>query len=198
MSVKSRSRKLALLFAIAFFFCSSTAWAIDGYKDRRGPFIGIGFGGGAGSVHINDDNFTSGLEGGGDLGLHLNVNGGGGVTENIVFGAELNTWIRTVSVHDTRLNHQHWSFNAVGEFFLAHGLFVDAGLGLAYAISEASHQNVQTRRYQEMGLALRAGTGFEYFLNGTVAAGLRFGYTRHFYENVEFDTFQGALTLRWY
>lgn len=192
------SRSLSLLLVAAFLLSASTAHAIDGYKDRHGPFIGVGLGGGPGSVHVSDDRFESGLEDGGDLGLHLHAIVGGGVSDHILLGAELNSWIRTVAIHDTRLNHQHWSLNANGDFFLIDGLYVGAGLGLAYAISDTTRTGIQTQRYQEMGLSVKGNAGYEFFLNGTVAAGLRFSYTRHLYANIDFDTFHGGITLRWY
>ncbi len=191
-------RTIAALLAISFLLTASSAWAIDGYKDRHGFFIGGGIGGGPGAVHIADEPFDSGLEGTGDLGLAPSLIVGGGATDRLVFGAEANTWIRTVSRHGNRLNHQHWSFNAVTNFFVIHGFYLEAGIGLGYAFSDATTNQGDERRYQEMGLAGKIGTGFEYFLDGTIAAGMNFGYTRHFYSNVDFDTFTGAITLRWY
>ena len=49
-----------------------------------------------------------------------------------------------------------------------------------------------------MGLALKGGAGFEYFVNGQIAIGARVGYVRHFYSNGDFDTVAGGITLRWY
>lgn len=192
------SRILAAVVAALILLSASSAWAIQGYKDRHGFFVGGGIGGGPGSVILDDGDVASGLEGTGDLGLHLNLIAGGGMTDNIVFGAEVNSWIRTVAINQNQLNHQQWSFNAVGDFFLVHGLFLEGGLGLAYAYSDGQRADGTSHRYQEMGLAAKLGLGFEYFLNGTVAAGIRFGYTRHFYSRVDFDTFTGSVMLRWY
>ena len=189
-------RTIALLVAITFFLTASTAWAIQGYKDRHGTFYGWGIGGGPGAVHIDDG--ASGLEGTGELGLHLHGIVGGGMSENLIFGAEANSWIRTVSIGDSSLNHQHWSFNALASFFLVEGLFLEGGVGLAYAISNYEAAGGAESRHQEMGLAFKVGTGFEYFLDGTYAAGMRFGYTRHVYSNIDFDTFIGSVTIRRY
>lgn len=189
-------RSIAFIIATAFFLSASTAWAIQGYKDRHGTFYGWGIGGGPGAVAIDDG--TSGLENTGELGLHLHAIVGGGMSENLIFGAEANSWIRTVSVGNSSLNHQHWSFNAVSNFYLVEGLFLEGGLGLAYGISNYQAADGAESRHQEMGLSFKAGTGFEYFLDGTVAAGMKFGYTRHVYSNIDFDTFIGSVTLRWY
>lgn len=191
-------RLSSLILASTILLTSAQASALSGYKDRRGPFLGFGLGGGLGAVHVDDEHFTTGLDEGGQPGFHLQAVAGGGVNKVVVLGAELNTWIRTVSVQEARLNHQHWSLNAAADFFIIDGFFLGAGAGLAYAFSDATRQNAEKRRYQEMGLALKGAAGYEFFLNGTVAAGLRLSYTRHIYQNVDFDTFQGALTIRWY
>lgn len=191
-------RLIALCIATIILFSATSAWALDGYKDRHGLFAGGGIGGGPGSIVLDDGDVLSGLEGTGDLGLHLHGIVGGGVTDRLVMGAEINSWIRTVSVNNSSLNHQQWSANAVADFFLVHGLFIEAGLGLAYAYSDGQRDDGSTSRYQEMGLAAKAALGFEYFLNGNAAAGIRFGYTRHFYSRVDFDTFTGGIMLRWY
>ena len=189
-------RFIALLITASILLTASTAWAIQGYKDRHGSFYGLGIGGGPGAVDIDDG--ASGLEGTGELGLHMHAVVGGGLSENLLFGAEANSWLRTVSIGDSSLYHQHLSFNAVSNLFVVDGLFVEAGLGLAYAISNFETAQGETSRHQEMGLAGKVGVGFEYFLDGTVAAGMKFGYTRHIYSNIDFDTFVGTVTLRWY
>lgn len=191
-------RLSAFLIASIILLFSAQAFALSGYKDRRGPFLGVGLGGGPGAVHVDDDQFSTGLDEGGQLGFHLQAIAGGGVNKYVTLGAELNSWIRTVAVQEARLNHQHWSLNAAADFFIIDGVFLGAGAGLAYAFSDATRQNLERRRYQELGLALKGAAGYEFFLNGTVAAGLRLSYTRHFYQNVDFDTFQGAITIRWY
>lgn len=191
-------RLIAVSIALIVLLTAGSATAIQGYKDRHGLFVGGGLGGGPGAVHVADEPFESGLEGTGDLGLAPHLIVGGGASDNLLFGAEANSWIRTVDVHGNRLNHQQWSFNAVTNFFVFQGLYLEGGLGLSYAFSDAVTAEGEERRYQEMGLSAKIGTGFEYFLDGTIAAGMRFGYSRHFYSDVDFDSFIGAVTLRWY
>ncbi len=188
-------RIIASLIALSFLLTASTAWSIQGYKDRHGTFVGGSIGGGPGSVQYDDQD--TGLEGRGNLGLATNLIFGAGATSNVLFGAEVNNWTRTTDVGGDTLTHMHWSFNAMSNIFLVEGLFVEGGLGLAYGMSD-TRVGGEERSHSEMGLALKAGTGFEYFVDGTVAAGLGFGYTRHFYSNIDFDTFIGSIRLRWY
>jgi hypothetical protein len=77
-------------------------------------------------------------------------------------------------------------------------LFLEGGGGLAYGIYDVAKFDRQVERYQELGLALKGGAGFEFFVNGQVAIGMRFGYTRHLYTNGSYDVVNGGLTLRWY
>lgn len=191
-------RSLGVLLALAVFAFSANAAAIDGYKDRRGIFVGAGVGGAFGAVDVDDNDIRTGFEEGGELGLHLNGIIGGGWTNHILFGTEMNWWIRNTEVGQQRLNHQHLSFNAVTNVFLLGPLYAEAGLGLAYAVFDAWTGEQQTRQYREMGVAAKLGAGFEYFINGTVAPGFHVGYTRHFYQRAEFDTFKAGVTIRWY
>ena len=187
-------RIIAGLIALAFLLSASSAWAIQGYKDRHGFFVG----GGPGAVHHGDDAFETGIERGGAFGFAPHLVIGGGATDNLVFGAELNNWIHLTDVHSNRVNHQQWSANAMANIFIVHGLYLDAGLGLGYAFTDTVTASGETSRHQELGLSTKLGLGIEYFLDGTIAAGMRFGYTRHFYRMVDFDTLVGNVYLRWY
>ncbi|TDP73716.1 hypothetical protein [Bradymonas sediminis] len=193
-------RALAALFIAGFvLMMSSSAFALDGYADRKGVFVGLGVGGGIGAVANEDDGITNGLGDGRKLGLSLHGIIGGGVNKNIVLGLGVNTWIRNVEQGSQDYHHQHWNFLANGNFFLIDGLYIDAGAGLAYASYDATIGPV-TQTYNEMGLALRGGLGYEFFLNGTHALGMNVGYTRHFYFDADaaFDTIGATIGIRWY
>lgn len=184
-----------VLFALLW---SSQASALDAYKDRRGLFVGLGIGGGAGQVNTGKRDELSGFDDNYKLGLNVNGMIGGGWTRNIVFGSEFNWWIRNVQIGGKELAHRHMSFNAVTNVFVLGPLYVHGGAGLAYAVYDTYNAGKQVTEYGEMGLSLKAGLGFEYFVNGTVAAGIQAGYTRHFYEYAEFDTISAGMTIRWY
>jgi|GEM_PF-1389224 len=189
----------ALLIVASVMLLSSSAFALDGYADRKGVFVGLGVGGGIGAVDTEESGITNGLGDGRKLGLSLHGIIGGGVNKNILLGLGVNTWIRTTEQGSHEYSHQHWNFLANGNFFLIDGLYIDAGAGLAYADFDASIGDNVTN-YSEMGLALRAGLGYEYFLNGTHAVGLNVGYTRHFYFDADaaFDTIGATIGIRWY
>lgn len=182
----------------ALMLLASPSFALDAYKDRRGVFAGVNVGGGAGFAGVDSASELTGLDENRQLGLHLGAEVGGGLTKTLTGALEGNWWIRTVRLGDRRLNHQHLSFLPMIRYFIWDGLNVGAGAGLAYAVFDTERAGVETFRYREMGLALKFGAGYEFFVNGTIAAGIDAGYTRHFYSNADFDTLGAQVTLRWY
>jgi len=201
MEIKIMTRKMlpmtmATLCALTIMSISSSAFALDGYADRRGLFSGIGLGGGVGLVE--SENGSTGIDQGRKLGMHMSAIVGGGASEHIVVGGEANWWARTAQIGTRNLSHHHLSFNAIADVFILDGFYLEGGGGLAYTIFDAERSGQQIIRYQELGLAVKGGAGFEFFVNSQVAIGMKMGYTRHFYSNTDFDTVAGGITLRWY
>ena len=188
----------AAMCALVALCATQQAWALDGYQDKRGFFVGAGLGGGVGLLDGEEDQGTTGLDRGRKLGMHLSAIMGSGMTDNLVFGGEVNWWARTVDINDSSLNHNHLSFLALGNFFLFEGLFIEGGAGFAYGAYDSLLSNGEQTQWGEMGLGLKAGAGFEYFMNSQVAIGTRIGYTRHVYSKGDFDTVAGGITVRWY
>ncbi|MEM1348452.1 MAG: outer membrane beta-barrel protein [Myxococcota bacterium] len=176
---------------------TSSASALDGYQDRRGLFLGVGVGAGLGAA-ATDAQEQNGLDDGRRLGMHVNALVGGGATERLVLAAQGNMWRRTVSINDFASAHTHLSANAVANYFILDGLFLEAGAGLAYGSFDTFVQGQSSSRYREMGLATKAGAGFEFFVNSQTAIGAHFGYTRHFYARSNFDTLNLNISARWY
>lgn len=176
----------------------SQAFALDAYQDRRGIFAGVSVGGGAGFVGVDPVTDVTGLDENRRLGFHLGAEVGGGIGKQLTASLEGNWWIRTVTLGSRHLDHQHLNFMPTARFFIFDGFYAEGGAGLAYALFDAERNDVQIQKYREMGLAAKLGAGYEFFLNGTVAAGIKAGYTRHFYGNANFDTISGMVTVRWY
>ncbi len=192
------ARVAAVVCALCIMGVSGQAFALDGYADRRGLFVGAGLGGGVGLVNAEAPEDSTGIDRGRKLGMHLSGIVGGGVSDNLVLGAEANWWARSVRVNDAQLEHNHSSFLALGDFFLVDGLYIEGGAGFAYGAYDTVQGSGETTEFAEMGLALKGGAGFEYFVNGQIAIGARVGYVRHFYSRGDFDTVAGGITLRWY
>lgn len=182
---------------IALFF-GVEATALDAYEDRRGLFLGIGIGGGVGAATTTFDGDQTGLDEGRQLGLNLSATLGGGANEFLTLGGQGNWWIRTVKVGSRSLSHQHLNFLADANLFFFDGFYGEGGVGLAYAVFDTARNSETTFTYRELGLAAKVGAGYEFFMNGTTAVGFNASYTRHFYNNANFDTVNGAITVRWY
>lgn len=193
-----KSKIAGTLMLLAVTLVSSQAFALDAYKDRRGVFAGVNVGGAAGFAGVDSASELTGLEENRQLGLQLGAEVGGGLSKQITGALEANWWIRTVTLGPRRLDHQHFSFLPLARYFIWDGLNVGAGAGLGYAVFDTERNGVETFRYREMGLALKFVAGYEFFVNGTIAAGVDAGYTKHFYSNADFDTLGARVTLRWY
>lgn len=186
-----------MVFALATFVASQ-AFALDAYQDRRGIFAGVNVGGGAGFVGVDPVTDVTGLDENRRLGFHLGAEVGGGIGTRLTASLQGNWWIRTVTLGSRHLDHQHLNFMPTANLFIIDGFYAEGGAGLAYAVFDAERNDIRIQKYREMGLAAKLGLGYEFFLNGTVAAGIKAGYTRHFYGNANFDTISGMVTLRWY
>ena len=182
---------------LALLLVAQSAFAFDGYKDRRGPFFGVTAGAGIGASNVDEPSDITGLEDERAVGLQASVLVGGGATQDLVFWAEGSTWIRTVRINDLKLKHQHFNLIPTASYFVFDGLHPFLGFGLAYAAFN-TQRNDDTFLYREFGFAAKGGVGYEMFINGTVAIGAQLHYTRHFYGVASFDTFGGGLTVRWY
>ena len=109
------SRSIGIATFLALTLVASSAWALDGYKDRRGIFLGVGLGGGVGAADTDVDGEATGLDDGRQLGLDLSATLGGGVTEFLTVGAQGNWWIRTVQLGERSLEHQHLNLMVPGK-----------------------------------------------------------------------------------
>ena len=192
-----RYKLIQMFLFLGLVFGASQAWALDGYKDRRGVFGGLGVGGGVGASELDQEGESTGLDDVREMGLTLRAEVGGGYTKWLTFSGQGNWWIRTVEVGTRKLEHHHFNLLANGNVYFFDTLYATGGFGLTYAAFDASTL-LGTREYREMGFAAKAGVGAEFFVNGTVAAGVEATYTRHFYSNSYFDTVGGGLVMRWY
>ena len=191
-------RVIGCFVLLGAMLIASPGFALDAYQDRRGIFAGVSLGAGAGLVGVDAPGDLTGLNDNRRLGLHLGAEVGGGVNKIITGSLEGNWWIRTVTIGERHLDHQHLSLMPTVRAFFLDSIYVGAGAGIAYAVFDTERDGREIFKYREMGLALGGKAGYEFWLNGTVAAGIEAGYTRHFYGNANFDVLSGMVTLRWY
>jgi hypothetical protein len=155
---------LGLLIIAGILTTSASAFALDGYQDRRGLFTGIGLGGGAA---------FQGDERGGAMLIDLQL--GGGAAKDLTFDLDLDVWFQLMDHHD------NWMITPGPElnYFIAGGLFVRAGLGLAmvFITGEKIKDDVpgggKTSEETDFTLGgdFSLGLGYEFFAGANLALG---------------------------
>jgi len=169
---------------------SFDANALDLYQDRRGPFTGIGFGGGAA--------FQNGDPGGAFFG-DLQV--GGGASEHLTLNLDVDVWFQLMDTH------KNWLVNPGPEltyFFGDTGLYARAGIAMAfvYTLKESkknsdviSGDTPKTTDDNEFNLGgdFTLGFGYEFFMNSNLA--LDFGLEGDYVLKDGSDIISAAFTL---
>jgi len=186
-----RAVMVAAVFATGIG-ATTDASALDGYQSRENVFGGLSAGGAYGFVNRNGDLLDEGP------GMHLEGVLGGGVTDRLTLGVEVDWWSRSVdkgSSNDFTLHHG--SAGGVADLFVLGGFHLSGGAGFAYGICNGTREDDDCS-WQELGLAAEAGVGYEFWFNGTLAGTADLGYTHHFYSRTSFDTAALTFGLRWY
>ncbi len=146
----------AALLAVALFAAAFDAAALDGYRDRRGAFMGLGVGGGAA---IQDGDV------GGDAGFQLQI--GGGAAKWLTISLNLDTRMQHVS------GYTNWMFvpGPQIDVFILNALFVSAGVGIAFVFPDDEIAKAALKPGDDlvMGFDGRVGVGYEFFLGSDVA-----------------------------
>jgi hypothetical protein len=142
---------LAAVAALAFLSQAADAAALDGYRDRKGAFMGLGVGGGAA---------FQGGEVGGDAGFDLEV--GGGAAKWLTLSLDL----------DTRMQHvagfTNWMFvpGVQADVIILNALVVSAGVGIAFVFPD---EELMPDDDFTMGFDGMLGLGYEFFVGSDVA-----------------------------
>ena len=149
--LRSPSRWSAAVVAVAFFAMAFDASALDGYRDRKGAFMGVGVGGGAA---------IQGGEVGGEAGFDLEV--GGGAAKWLTLSLDLDTRMQRVS------DYTNWMFvpGVQVDFFILDALILSAGVGIAFVFPD---EELMPDDDFAMGLNGMLGLGYEFFVGSNVA-----------------------------
>jgi len=153
----SPSRWSAAALAVALLSVAFDAAALDGYRDRRGAFMGLAVGGGAA---VRDG------EVGGEAGAGFQLGGGAA------------KWLTISLDADLRMQHvdgfTDWMFvpGPQLDVFILNALFVSAGVGVAFVFPDddrAKGDALKTEDDFVMGLDAMVGIGYEFFVGSDVA-----------------------------
>lgn len=162
------------------------ALALDGYRDRRGLFYGVGFGGG--QTKADTDGADS------HIGYNFRARIGGGIDKNLTLDAELG--LNTVSYSQSGVDvEQNVSTVAIGgNLFVRDGLYLRLQGGIAELSVSADGNNGDT----ETGLFLGGGAGYEFFANADLAIGLGVDFQHQMYDDLNLSSLNLGITANWY
>jgi hypothetical protein len=197
MRLTKRTRHIPILTACILLLSASQSWALDGYQDRRGTYVGGGLGGAMATSEFATPGRTTGLESS-TMGLELRALIGSGIREDLALELQLNYWNRSVESDARPLDHHHLNAMATLRYWAVEGLYVSGGVGLAAGFFDAQIGGAIHEEFEEMGVALNANVGYELFVSGSTAASLELGYLLHAYDETAFNALSGLIAFRWY
>ena len=145
---------LAAVAALGLLSQAADAAALDGYRDRKGAFMGLGVGGGAA---------IQGGDVGGEAGFDLEV--GGGAAKWLTLSLDLDTRKQHIS------GSTNWMFvpGVQVDLFILNALFVEAGVGIAFVFPDEA---LMPDDDFAMGFDGMLGVGYEFFVGSDVAIDL--------------------------
>ena len=145
---------LAPLVTLALMAAAVDASALDGHQDRKGPFAGLGLGGGAAII---------GDEVGGEFMFDGQV--GGGATKWLTFALDLDVRLQLVD------GSKNWAVVPGPEIniFLGGSFFLRAGIGLGFMFPEEDDIISKDFTFAFDG---GVGVGYEFFMTSNVALNL--------------------------
>ena len=173
---------LVFLFVAGLF---SQAYALDGYRDRKGLFTGLYLGGASAKADFAGAKSHIGYVLGGKI--------GGGVNQNLTLDGSLTMRLEsydegTVAV-STRTTTMYLGIN----YFVKDGLYVRGMGGIAQASSDAGGEE-----NSETGLGLGAGLGYEFFASAQLAVGVGGDYQMQQFEDTTVSVINFGISANWY
>lgn len=157
---------------------------IEGARDRRGFYVGGGFGFG-GTFFWYDDFFPAARV---DLAL------GGGVTKRLTLGADLH-----VTPYLSKGGGVAFGGDIEATGYVFRGLYLRGALGAAGVPKRQRHDQPMSRELT-VGVGGAVGIGYEFFVNSTAAIGAGFTYDARFVPGSTFprQTLLVGLRFTWF
>lgn len=153
VSIRPLKLTLSATTATLVFLCATQAFALDGYRQRKGLFYGGAVGFGVGQLDAPDAPDQDG-----EVGLNLRGRVGGGVTDVFTLDGEMGL----MEQFDVERRVVTGYFGA--NYFLYDGLYLRAFGGMAHLGGGKSPSKT--------GLGFGGGAGYEFFANADLAVGM--------------------------
>lgn len=192
------NKRLGTLFAgLLVLGMAGQAFALDGFRDRRGLFFGVNLAGGAGQAVA--DGKTVGDR---SLGLTVGARVGGGINKRLTLDLSIDGFFLTQNQElaagiERQIDTTLLSGMIGGSLFLVDGLYVRGMGGLANASSSVEGPGGKATT-DETGLGLGLGGGYEFFANSNLAIGAGVDYRMFVFDDVNYNVFNVGITATWY
>jgi len=192
------TRRLGALIAARMVIgLAGEAFALDGYRDRKGMYYGATLGGG--SAQADTDGADS------KLGIHLRGRLGGGINEHVTLDAELGWRYQStdedLGLGELTITEQFLTMYVGGSFFVFDGLYVRAFGGLAHVIVAVDYDGGVLNGYDDdsrTGLGIGAGLGYEFFASSDLAIGFGGDFQHQIYDDFAVDQINFGISANWY
>lgn len=187
----------ALLAALMVIGLAGEAFALDGYRDRKGMFYGLSLGGGSATPD------TDGAES--RLGIHLRGRVGGGINKHVTLDGELG-WRYQSTEEDAAFGEYTVSETFLtmfvgGNFFVIDGLYIRAFGGLSHLIQSFEYDGTFVNGFDDdsyTGLGVGAGLGYEFFASSDLAIGIGGDFQHHMFDDFAVDQINFGVSGNWY
>ena len=166
----------------------SQALALDGYRDRRGLFYGVGFGGGQTKADVDGAD--------GHIGYNFRARIGGGIDKELTLEAEIGLNSVAYSQSGIDVTQDITTVAVGGSIFVKQGLYIRAQGGIADMTVEVDLDNVDPD--SQTGLFMGVGAGYEFFANADLAIGLGVDFQHQMYDDVNLNALNLGITANWY
>lgn len=191
----------ALLAALMVIGLAGEAFALDGYRDRKGMFYGMSLGGGSATIDVKDNDDSK-------LGVHLRGRLGGGINKHLTLDGELGWRYQSTEKDilggEATFSETFLTMYVGGSFFVFDGLYIRAFGGLAHVIMasefDASAPGVTFEDGDKSftGLGVGAGLGYEFFASSDLAIGIGADFQHQIYDDFEVDQLNFGVSANWY
>ena len=194
------NRFVTVWVSILFFsvISVSEAWALSGWRDRRGLYFGVSSAAGLSYADVD------GAEG--QFGVNLGLRLGAGITKRLTLDGAFTTRLESDDVilkglrteSQTDYTAQTYTFGLGINYFVQRGLYLRLLVGLSQREEQFDSAADGTVSGEFTGLGIGSGFGYEFFSGRRLAAGFIFEALSQIYEEGTINTATFGFTATWY